>query len=101
MNSQNKLIKHSIVTEIYQQLGISFKASSELVNDIIEEIISELVAGNNVKITNFGTFKLLDKKERMGRNPKTKEKHVIIARRVVSFSLCGKLRKALNSDNST
>ena len=44
-----------------------------------------LTAGENVKISGFGTFLLRDKAERVGRNPKTGVEVPITPRRVVTF----------------
>ena len=41
--------------------------------------------GENVKISGFGTFVLRDKKERVGRNPKTGVEVPITPRRVMTF----------------
>jgi integration host factor subunit alpha len=44
-----------------------------------------LAAGQNVKISGFGTFVLRDKAERVGRNPKTGIEVPILPRRVMTF----------------
>jgi DNA-binding protein HU-beta len=48
------------------------KTQSELVLDAALEIIQNAVAkGDDVKLVGFGTFSLLQRKSRQGRNPKT------------------------------
>jgi integration host factor subunit alpha len=44
-----------------------------------------LVAGEQVKISSFGTFSVRDKAARVGRNPKTGEEVPISPRRVLTF----------------
>jgi integration host factor subunit alpha len=44
-----------------------------------------LIEGQDVKISSFGTFIVRNKKERVGRNPKTGEEVPITARQVVTF----------------
>ena len=56
-----------------------------IVDSFFETLVSELIKSNKVKITSFGTYKVLNKKERMGRNPKTKIEVMISERNVVSF----------------
>ena len=70
----NKNITRDEIAEtINLDFGLSKKDCLNLVNDIIEIIISGLENNQIVKIHNFGTFKLKRKKSRIGRNPKTKK----------------------------
>ena len=64
---------------------------------ILDEIVKELSAGNDVKLSSFGTFSLRDKKERSGRNPKTGVEAVISSRRVISFKPSQTMRKQINA----
>mgnify|MGYP001440430929 CR=1 FL=1 len=71
--------------KIYRNLGFSKNLSSLIIDDFFETITSELVKKNKIKISSFGTLKILNKKERKGRNPKTKNEAIISARKVVTF----------------
>ena len=64
---------------------------------ILDEIVSELSKGNDVKLSSFGTFSLRDKKARSGRNPKTGVEAVISSRRVISFKPSQTMRKIINA----
>ena len=88
----------SITEAIYEEIGLSRKDSGEVLDMIIEEIKSELAAGNDVKISSFGTFGLHKKKARMGRNPKTGVEAEITPRTVISFKPSQILRKAVNGE---
>ena len=79
------LTRRDISNKIYKNLGFSRNFSLSIVDDFIESIISELIQYNKIKITSFGTFKILNKKERIGRNPKTKIPAKISARKIVNF----------------
>ena len=70
---------------IYKQLGFSKNFSLKIIDDFFETIINDLINSGNIKITSFGTFKVKNKKERIGRNPKTKVEAKIIPRKVVKF----------------
>lgn len=72
----------------------------KFVEDFFEIIIKSLESGDPVKITGFGNFILRDKNSRVGRNPKTKETHLIDARRVVSFRTSNKLKGAIKDNTS-
>ena len=52
---------------------------------------------NKVKIHNFGTFIVRNKKSRIGRNPKTKKEVMIDERKVISFKASKNVLKYLNS----
>ncbi len=91
------LTRANLAELIYSEVGISKTEASEIVDQFFEEIINDLVDGNSVKITSFGTFFVRHKKERIGRNPKTKEEAIIDARRVISFRASKELKKRINS----
>ena len=56
-----------------------------------------LIKSENVKISSFGTFKVNKKKERIGRNPKTKIEAMISARKVIKFKPSLELKNKINS----
>ena len=85
----------SITEAIYEEIGLSRKDSADVLDMIIEEIKSELAAGNDVKLSSFGTFSLRKKKARIGRNPKTGVEAEISPRTVISFKPSQILRKAV------
>ncbi len=85
--------KSEIAQHVSDSLGFSYAESKRCVELFLETISEQLVAGNTVKLYGFGNFTLLDKAARIGRNPKTLEEVMIIARRVVSFRVGKKLKK--------
>jgi len=60
-------------------------------------MIVELLRSNKIKLSSFGTFKIINKKRRIGRNPKTKEEAVISPRRVVKFKASSLFKQKLNN----
>ena len=70
---------------VFKNVGLSRNESSNLVDSVFSEILKTLTGGNDVKISSFGTFIVRNKKERIGRNPKTGEEVAITARHVVTF----------------
>ncbi len=79
------LKKSDIIEMLNSEIGLTKAESKLLVNDFFEAIMSSLESGKKVSIRKFGTFKLLNKNERLGRNPKTGQPHTITARKVVTF----------------
>ena len=73
-----KTITRADVAEaIYEEIGLSRKDSNDILDMILDEMTNELVKGNDVKLSSFGTFALRNKKARAGRNPKTGVEAVI------------------------
>tara|TARA_Y100000992_G_C21192401_1_gene456234 strand:+ start:730 stop:984 length:255 start_codon:yes stop_codon:yes gene_type:complete len=80
------------------QIGFSKKISENLLDDIINVLIDNLIKNKKVKISNFGTFTVRSKKERIGRNPKSRESKVISNRNVVLFKPSTKFKDFVNLD---
>jgi|OM-RGC.v1.029723926 Bacterial nucleoid DNA-binding protein len=93
------LTRAGLAELIYSEIGISKTEASDVVDQFFEEIILDLIDGNSVKLTSFGTFSVNYKKERIGRNPKTKEEAIIDARRVISFRASKELKRRVNKQN--
>ena len=85
-----------VAEAIYTEVGLSRKDSNEILDMIVDEIVKELSAGNDVKLSSFGTFSLRNKNARTGRKPKTGVEAVISSRRVISFKPSQTMRKIIN-----
>ena len=94
---RNNLTKKDLINSIYMQLGFSKKIIEILIDDFFEILIDKLTKNNKVKISNFGTFALKNKRERIGRNPKTKEEAVISERNVITFKPSKEVKKYINN----
>ena len=95
MASKN-FTRRDLSNKIFKNLGFSKNLSSKIVDDFFESLISEIIKSNKIKISSFGTFSVLHKKERMGRNPKTKVEAKITSRKVVKFKPSLFIKKRLN-----
>ena len=88
--------RKTLSNNVHQNLGFSKNISSLIIDDFFESLVSELTKFNKIKISSFGTFKVVAKKERIGRNPKTKIEAKISARKVVKFIPSDTIKKKLN-----
>jgi integration host factor subunit alpha len=88
--------KKDLANKLHKRLGFSKNYSLELVGDFFDTIIRELINKNIIKISSFGTFEVFNKKERIGRNPKTKKEFIISARKVVRFKPSLLIKNKLN-----
>ncbi len=83
--SGSTLTRADLAETINRKMGLSRAESLDLVESILADMCGAMDNGENVKISGFGSFVLRDKKERIGRNPKTGVEVPITPRRVVTF----------------
>ena len=88
--------KKELSKKIYQDLGFSKNISSEIIDNFFNYLVDLLVNSKQIKISSFGTFDIKSKKERIGRNPKTKIEAKISARKVVKFTPSMLIKKRIN-----
>ena len=96
---KHNISRDEIAQAMQNQFGFNRKQCLDIVNDIIEIVIEGLQRDKKVKIHNFGTFKMNNKKSRIGRNPKTKEEYNISSRNVITFKASRILLKFINQNN--
>ena len=83
--SEKTLTRMDLSESVFREVGLSRNESADLVESVLEKISASLVAGEQVKISSFGTFSIRQKNARVGRNPKTGEEAPIPPRRVLTF----------------
>ena len=66
---------------------------------ILSEITNSLCEGKNIEIRGFGTYKIVNRKARIGRNPKTLEIYEINERSVIIFKTSNYLKLQINTFN--
>ena len=94
----NNFTRKDLSNKIYKNVGFSKNLSLKIVDDFFESIILAIIKSNKIKISSFGTFSILNKKERMGRNPKTGVQAKIFSRRVVKFRPSLSFKKKINQN---
>ena len=83
-----------LIEEIELVVG-SKKAASDIIDSLIKNITLALKKGEDVRLSNFGIFKVTKRKARAGVNPQTGEKIRIPAKRVPVFTPCKGLKDAV------
>lgn len=79
------MTKFDIINEVSEKIGLPRKISEKAIESIIALIKETLAKGEPVILRKFGSFHVKEKRERIGRNPKTGKEATISARRVVRF----------------
>ena len=90
MVNKNNLTKIDIIKKLSKKTGFSILLSKKLINDFLDVIIHQIKV-KELNLKNIGSFKLIKKKERLGRNPKTKEEFIISARKSLRYVASKKL----------
>lgn len=70
---------------IHSKIGGTKVQAEEVMESIIESIVSTLKKGGEVSIAGLGIFSAKDRPARMARNPKTGEAVHVLATRVPKF----------------
>ena len=94
--TKKNFTRKNLIRKIYQNVGFSKNFSSKIIDNFFESLISALLISNKIKISSFGTFKVMNTKERTGRNPKTKIEAKILPRKVVKFKPSTFVKKEIN-----
>jgi len=92
----NNVTRKELAVAVNDQLGVSQRNSSEIVDTVFSVLKDTLLNGESVKLVQFGTLTVRDKASRRGRNPRTGEPMTITERKMVSFRPSKKLRERLN-----
>ncbi len=93
--SKNNLKKIDLAKNLSSKTGFSINLSKKIIDDLIEIIIINIKSGK-LNLKNIGVIKTINKKERIGRNPKTREEFIISARKVISFNASKSFNLLLN-----
>jgi len=88
--------KADVIKSIENQFGLPKNKSTDIVESVLEIIKQTLVNGEEVMISGFGKFYLIEKNARNGRNPQTGEHMILEPRRVASFKYSSRARGKLN-----
>lgn len=85
--------KTDLVNEIAAKANLNKVAAKAALDACLESIEQALANDDKVQLLGFGTFAVVEKPERQGINPATKEKITIPARKVVKFKPAANLAK--------
>ena len=78
-----------------EEAKMTKKAAGECLDAVVEVITEAMVAGEDVKIAGFGTFTVVERSQRQGRNPQTGEAITIEASRAPKFKASSTLKAAI------
>ena len=82
--SQDKITRENLATQLSEEFGIAYTIAYQKIDLILDLWASSLIS-SDLNISSLGSFKINQKNSHLGRNPKTKEEHIIKSRKVISF----------------
>ena len=80
------MTKAELIDKTAKDAGISKAAAGAALDSVIETIRKALKKGDKVTLVGFGTFSVLKRKARKGRNPRTGETIKIAAHKAPKFT---------------
>ncbi|MCB1521797.1 MAG: HU family DNA-binding protein [Hyphomicrobiaceae bacterium] len=88
--------KKDLIDAVARDLEVTKEKASQAVDAVIDHIKASMKDGKEVRIPDFGTFKVADRKAREGRNPLTGKTIQIAASRAPKFTPAKGLKDLLN-----
>lgn len=91
------ITKKDLIDEIAERTQAEHTVVKAVVQNFLDEIISELAKGNRLEFREFGVFEIREQAARMAQNPKTLEPVEVPARRIVKFKMGRMMKEKLSS----
>lgn len=88
--------KSELVDAMAAKCGLSKKDSEKALKAFEEAVTEELVNGGKIQLVGFGTFDVVERAAREGRNPRTREAMPIPASKAPRFKVGKALKDAVN-----
>ncbi|MDA9708014.1 HU family DNA-binding protein [Alphaproteobacteria bacterium] len=95
---RNNFTRNKLAERINVKLGYSKEEAKEFIEVFLNYIKVNMNAKENIKISKLASFKLISKKERIGRNPKTGKDAIISKRKVVSCKFSKNFKNMINKN---
>ena len=93
------MVKSKLVQKLCNMHPNILRKDIEKILDIVfDEIVAALRRGENIEIRGFGTYKIIKRKARLGRNPKNSEPVQIPAKKALKWKMSKILYNRLNKN---
>lgn len=77
--------KNELISAIAENAGLTKVDAKKALDGFISVTTDALKKGEKIALIGFGTFDVVERRARVGLNPKTKEKIQIPAKKVIKF----------------
>ncbi len=89
------MTKKDLVDKVAAGAGIKKTQAEKAIDSLVTAIKDSLKSGDRVTMTGFGTFSVVERKARTGRNPRTGKEIKIEAKKAPKFSPAGAMKDSL------
>ena len=98
-SSSLSITKKILAKKLNKKFGTSITINSKIIDEIFNFTKKKLIEEKKFNIKNLGLFKIVNKNQRIGRNPKTKEEKIISERNVILFKPSKELKQYINNND--
>lgn len=90
------ITKKELVQKISQKLGLHPNEVRDVIQSFLDEMTEGLSKGDRFEFRDFGVFEIVERKQKVGRNPKNAAVPIIIpARSAVKFTAGKNMKKLI------
>lgn len=89
------MTKADLVAEIAKRTSIEKTATVVVVDELMSVVKKHMTAGENIYLRGFGTFEIIERKEKTGRNIKKGETIIIPAHKIPKFKPAKEFKDSL------
>lgn len=99
-NNHDTMTKKKLINSISKERGLHPNEVRYVIQAFLDKTIECLSEGKRLELRDFGVFKVIERKQKIGRNPKKASIPIIIpSRRAVKFSPGKKMRKLVEDES--
>ncbi len=95
-SKQPVMTKAGLVEEVARSVQVTKKQAEMIVNIVLDSIVDSLREGEKIELRGFGSFRIRNRKSRLGRNPKTGERVEVPPKRIPYFKPGKELKELIN-----
>jgi nucleoid DNA-binding protein len=98
MNTSNPDDRHplnlnTLVTAVAAETGVPPRQTEQIISAFMDVVVRTVTTGGAVTVTNFGSFRAVERPARAVRNPQNGERIQVPARRQMSFRVAPRARQ--------
>ena len=94
--SKSTMTKKKLINSISQEKGIHPNDVRHVIQSFLDKMTDSLSEGERLEFRDFGVFEVVERKQKIGRNPKKPAEPIVIpARNAVKFTPGKKMRKRI------
>ena len=102
MINKSTMTKKKLINSISQEGGIHPNDVRHVIQAFLDKMTDCLSEGDRLEFRDFGVFEVVERKQKIGRNPKRADQPIVIpARNAVKFTPGKKMRKRIETHVST